>query len=152
MSLYRTFHFHHLDQIRPVCLPIAQREMSYRGLHRLAQGPFDVFQPMTYKSIKYEEVACKANFLDKIPTETLFCARAEDKLGLKGDPFIGIDEESQIIHQIGMDTYQVISNPSIFLNIHPYIKWINATISGNIENTKNEVIYPKLQAGEKATE
>lgn len=51
------------------------------------------------------------------------------------------------IYQVALDAYHMNDNPTVFVNILPYIEWIDDTISGS--GTKNEVILPVLRAKEK---
>lgn len=119
-------------------------------LYRLVlDGHFEISQPATYKLIKYGEVQCQDRVESSV-NNTLFCAYTQDKTGRNGDPFIAlIDDHYKYysIYQIAMDVYNVEANPAKFVNIHPYIQWITATINEN-SGTNNEVIYPLYRANE----
>lgn len=142
------------DQIRPACLPytatmLRKRTPTTDVLYRLiANGPVQVSQPTSYQLIKYGEVQCQDR-VERSVNNTLFCAYTENPIGRNGDPFVALIEDSKhySVYQISMDVYKTEANPSKFVNIHPYIQWINATISGNGE-TNNEVVYPLLRANE----
>lgn len=119
-------------------------------LYRLvANGPVQISEPITYKLIRYGEVHCQDR-VESLVNNTLFCAYTQDKTGRNGDPFIAlIDDHYKYysIYQIALDVYKTEANPAKFVNIHPYIQWIEATINGN-PGTNNEVIYPLLRANE----
>lgn len=145
----------YLDQVKPACLPytatmLRKRMPTTDVLYRLAaNGPVEISKPVTYKLIRYGEVQCQDR-VERSVNNTLFCAYTQDKTGRNGDPFIAlIDDHYKYysIYQISMDVYKTEENPAKFVNIHPYIQWINATISGNSE-TNNNVIYPLLRANE----
>lgn len=53
------------------------------------------------------------------------------------------------IYQVALDGYHMNDNPTVFVNVHPYIEWIKDSITGNVEMTKNEVIFPVLRAAER---
>lgn len=68
-----------------------------------------------------------------LPQETAFCAQGKDGLRNEGDPFVvKVVEEngSAPIYQVGLDTILSKKNSGVFINLYPFVQWINETIIG----------------------
>lgn len=85
-------------------------------------------------------------------TDNVFCAQPQGDVhcGIEGDPFMhALTEHGRYpIYQVALGAYQMSNNPTVFVDIHPYIEWINDTINGNVDKTNNEVILPVLRKNE----
>lgn len=100
---------------------------------------FDAAKAAVYIAKNYTQVEneycqrneCSADLLD----QTSFCAQGSDDSGNQGDPFIvQVKETNETfpIYQIGLDAVHLRMNPGVFLNLYPYVEWINDIISGKI--------------------
>lgn len=141
-----------IDQIRPVCLSSKAPVFSDNTLYRLYRNNTKLTQPTGFNTKKYTIVRNEKCQSYKIPfTNAVFCAKSNEEIGSNGDPFMhAINEDGMYpIYQIALDAYHMNDNPTVFVNIFPYIGWIDDTINGNIEKTKNDVIFPVLRAKEK---
>lgn len=68
--------------------------------------------------------------------QTAFCAQGDGKSGNQGDPFVvkgrGPNRTSPV-YVIGLDAVHIRGlNPGIFMNLYPYVEWINDLINGKI--------------------
>ena len=153
--LINLLHFFYTDRIRPACLPLSKAALDARLLslemYRLARkNSFNTLQPSEFKAIKYFEIPCQ-QLSDPSESENLFCASTEsNESGNSGDPFIFSFNETGVypVYQIGIDAFGSNTRSAAFQLLDPYIEWINATIGGNTEQTKNKIIYPMLRDGE----
>lgn len=120
-------------------------------LYRLVSNNSEVDEPIGFNAHKYAIVGNAKCLAYKVPfSDAVFCASGDVGSGSNGDPFMHALSENGAypIYQIALDAYHMHDNPTVFLNIHPYIKWITETINGNVAETKNEVIYPVLRGKE----
>lgn len=141
-----------LDQVRPACLPFEAPVLKDNILYRLYSNNTKLSQPTGYNTKKYSVVGNAKCSSYKIPfTNAVFCAQSDEELGSNGDPFMhALNEDGKYpIYQVALDGYHMNDNPTVFVNVHPYIEWIKDTITGNVEMTKNEVIFPVLRAAER---
>lgn len=139
-----------LDRIRPACLPPRESILNERiseiyRLVRTTEVTFNdwfewlnvtqaiAYQPKNYTlmEIEYCELILRVNLKD----QTAFCAQGDGKIGNQGDPFVvkvkGKDWTSSV-YQIGMDAIHLKRpNPGIYLNLYPYIQWINDVVTGS---------------------
>lgn len=133
-----------LDRIRPACLspwPILERRVS--EIYRLVrENPSDVSKAAVYKPKNCTHVdttLCGLFHSSPLLDETTLCAYGNDALGNKGDPFIAKimgRNGATPIYQIGLDVINAHLHPGIFLNIQPYVHWINTTITGTTRATE----------------
>lgn len=102
------------------------------------------YKPKNYTLLETEFCALiyKVNLLD----QSSFCAQSSDDSGNRGDPFVtkvrGVNRTTPV-YVIGLDAVRLNLNPGIFLNLYPYVEWINEMISGKPANTENPSKPPK---------
>lgn len=140
-----------VDQTRPACLPFKAPDLSDKILYRVYSNNTKLDKPTGYNTKSYIIVDNKKCSTYQIEfTDAVFCAKSDKEIGSNGDPFMHATNEDgkYPIYQVALDGYHMNDNPTVFVNIHPYIGWIQDTITGNIERTKNEVIYPVLRGKE----
>lgn len=145
-----------LDRIRPACLPpresiFTERISEIYRLVRTTQVKYsdwfewlNVSQAVSYKTKNYTQMEteyCELIFRVNLKDQTAFCAQGDVKSGNQGDPFVvkvkGMNGTTPI-YQVGIDAIHMRRlNPGIFLNLYPYVQWINNVINGKIPTTRN---------------
>lgn len=101
------------------------REDSFQSLKASA------YKPKSYKQVETE--FCQLIHSVKLSDQTAFCAQADVISGNQGDPFvvkIKGKNGTTPIYQIGLDAMNTQLHPGVFLDLQPYVQWINDTITG----------------------
>lgn len=139
------------DRIRPACLPPRESILTERisEIYRLVRKTqmkytdwfewLDVSQVVAYNAKNYTQTEteyCELIHRVNLEDQTAFCAQGDGKAGNQGDPFVvkvrGKNGTTPI-YQIGIDAIHVRRlNPGIFLNLYPYVQWINEVINGKL--------------------
>lgn len=156
---------HHLfvDRIRPACLPPRESILSERvsEIYRLVRTTkvtyedweewLDVSRTVAYEAKNYTQMEteyCELIYRVNLKDQTALCAQGDGESANQGDPFVvkvrGEDRTTPV-YLIGLDAIRMRRmDPGIFLNIYPYVEWINNTIDGKVPTTKNVQIFSGL--------
>lgn len=130
------------DRIRPACLPTKASILDDRAseIYRLVrEDAFDTLRAAVYTPKNYTQMEtefCELIYRVHLLPQTAFCAQGDVKFGNQGDPFVvkvkGPNRTSPV-YVIGLDAIRLDRlNPGIYLNLYPYVEWINEIINGKM--------------------
>lgn len=136
-------------------MPLSALDLEDITLYRPLRNNSEIdlptdFNTHTQKYTTVEIENCKSFMLShEIPE--FVCAKTNNsethqplRTGFHGDPLLLPINEGLVypIYQVALDVGLWDSSPGIFKRIYPYIEWISDTINGNINKTKNTIIFP----------